>query len=394
MKTSSHRREEEGGRESKSLTELRKDAYAAWCALKTAQKAHLARDHLQHLTSQLHNSDLAKVIPERLLAELPDFTLIDLCGCDSTMDHLLTSSEALPVDVLVPSAQTTQAAGLTWFQVASYTYSILARCFWPTDLPQDNPLWVLNTHLLTPSLHAKYHSLVLFLQKHCQSFSVSCSLPSLPPSLLQTEDTPSRGRVALSPSPTRPLSHLRASENSITVLWYRPQISSQLLLVETKARMDVTHSKVADEVGAQQNAISEDDRNVKRIDESSPLTDGFPVSDDVILGLFGFNQKAVRPPQLNVTSSTPYVEVFHVCVASTALTELQGKWQDLLLATQGYLESHVTGRPVSRSPSRLRKQVEKTQRLQAGLQVLHTHTHTPLSTPQVLSFLLRIGKID
>lgn len=378
MKTNPYRQEEGDAREKKSLTELRKDAYAAWCALKTAQQAHLARDHFQHLTSQLHKSDLTKDIPEKLLVELPDFALIDLCGSiNSTMSHLLASIEALPIDVLIPSAQMTQRAGLTWFQVMAYTYSILTRCFWPTDLPHHHPLWPLHTHPLTPSLHAKYHSLMLFLQKHCPSFSATCSLPSLPPSLFptsQNDKSPLRGRVTnTTPSApsTRSLSHLRASENEVTVLWYRPPAGSQLLLVGgAKAGTDeLTQPKVSGEDEAQVNGIA--GNGVKNDEQSLPDADGCPDSGDVILGLFGFNQKAVKPPQPNATSTTvtPHVEVFNVSVSSVGLGVLQDKWQDLSSATQEYLGSHVTGRPISRSPSRLRKQAEKTLRLQAGLQV-------------------------
>ena len=166
----------------RSLTDVKKESFAAWCSLRTARQAHLARERFQSLTSQLHTPELAKTLPDKALADMPDFALLELCPGESVLGSLLSSCETLPVDLLVPSQQSVRPAGLTWFHVVSHAYSILIRCFWPPNLPSHTstsspPL----PHTLTPSLHAKYHALASFLQQHCPLFSTSCSHPQPPP---------------------------------------------------------------------------------------------------------------------------------------------------------------------------------------------------------------------
>lgn len=410
MKISSSHHEEDGHGSKRSLTGVR-DAYVAWCALKTARQAHLARESFQRLTSQLHNPDLAKPIPEKLLVDLPDFALLDLCSSDTVLSSLLRSTEMMPVDLLVPSAQVTRAAGLTWFQVVSLTYSILTRCFWPADLPQHST-WSLHTHTLTPSLHSKYHSLVSFLQQHCPAFSTSCSLPSLPPSLLPNPMPPKNQdtdhdvgggltRSSLSPSSSAPLAHLRASDGEITVVWYRPPANSgqeNISRSTAKTKMSASGDKELDTSpdGAGNREMDQEEAisgvPISSASESEALTtkkddlahrEAMDASQDTVLGLFGFNQKAVKPPQPTATTTTPSVEVFPVRISSAALSRLREEWQELSTAAQGYLDGHVTGRPISRSPSRLRKQAEKTQRIHAGLQVHVCTCIYPLHTGHI-----------
>ena len=392
----------------RSQVEVKREAYMAWCALKTARQSLLARESFQRLTSQLHDPDLAKTVPERALADMPDFALLELCGGDSVLDDLLRSVGATPIDLLAPSAQPVRPATLTWFQVVSHAYSILTRCFW-----ELSTAGLLDIHSLTASLHAKYHALASFLQQYCPAFSKSCSLPVLPPSLLQTPP-PSTGS---STHVTIPLSadsppHLRAGEGEVTVLWHRPPPHSHLagdgrsgeagggdLAGDGRSGEAGGGDLAGREQGSPDKEEGEEESGEKghedalldqhtssgpnaaasaergREDErSSTLNDtsyrgkGRRASEDAIVGVIGFNQKAVKPPQQPNTPS-PRVEVFTVRVSCRALSRLRDEWAELSRAAQGYLDGHVTGRPVSRSPSRQRKHAEKTQRLQAGLQV-------------------------
>ena len=313
----------------------KREAYTAWCALKTAQQSLVARETLQNLTSQLHHQDLARPLSEKALGGVPEFVLLELCGVgDPALSSLLSAAERVPVDLLVPSAQTVPSATkLTWFQVVSFAHSLLTRCFWPQDSDNSLP----RTHTLTPSLHTQYQALALFLQHHLTLFSSSCALPSLPPSLLPSTTPPP------SPSPKAHTQHLRASENEVTVVWYRPPPNSHLHRHISSSKNDITIT-------------------------SRDVTCGSRDQDDIIVGVFGFNQKAVKVPQPGLTV-TPVVEVFAVCLASQDLAQLREMWRELSQASRGYLDSRLSRRPISRSPSRLRKQVEKNQQVQAGLHV-------------------------
>ena len=347
----------------KSMPDVKKKVvYTAWCALKTAQQALHARDNFQNLATQLHNPDLAKPIPQKTLADLPEFALLELCGSDhSLLTGLLTSSDIPSIDLLVPSGQTVLPATLTWCHVVAHTYAVLVRLFWPTDL---SPLP--RTHTLTSSLHTQFTALATFLNKHCPSFSASCSLSALPPSLLPSHNSPAgtatQGGSGGGPI-AAPLHHLRASDNELTVVWYKPPANCQLLQYIASVRPKLSSVHV---VGEQDSncPVNPDGKSVDT--ETTPTgTASRDLSGDIILGVFGFNQRAVK----STSTTCPAVEVFTVRSSTSHLTQLQETWEELSVAAQGYLDGHLSGRPVSRSPSRLRKQAEKTQRVHAGLQV-------------------------
>ena len=336
---------ERGGR--RQLPEgMKRGAYTAWCALKTARQAQLARESFQSLSSQLHHPELAKTLPDKALGELPDFALLELgrgeSGEDESLASLLltTSDSPPPLDALLSTAQLVQTqGGLTWFQVLGLSYSILVRCFWP---PASGPVasWLPHTHTLTSSLHTRCHALLSFLHQHCPTFATSCTLPTLPPSLIPTP-TPSKmpppgGPILGAPS----LHHLRASDAEVTVVWCRPPPNSP-----TRLNAGGSHDHPDDVM-----AGSRDQQ------------------DYVVVGVFGFNQRSLKQPQPGSTG-IPAVEVFSVRMRSGDLGRLREVWDELLEAAQDYLGGRLSGRPVSRSPSRLRKQAEKTQRIQAGLQV-------------------------
>lgn len=333
-----------------SEVKSKKDIYMAWCCLKTAQHAHLARETFKTLTSQLHHPELAKTIPDKALTDIPEFVLLE---CDHSNDdiltYLLTSKDApLPIDILVPSAQMVQSRGLTWFKIVAFTYSILSRCFWPSTTSDQNGRSFSSIHSLTSSLYTRYYTLISFLHKHCPLFATSCTLPSLPPSLVTpsspTKTTP--GGVIFYPQSPSSLRHLQANDREMTIVWYKPSCDSPLLLLNIRSR-------------------DHDDVMVGSRDQD----------DDIILGVFGFNQKALKQPKIDSTS-IPSVDVFNVHIRATDLEHLKQRWEELSDTAQNYLDSHLSGRPVSRSPSRLRKQAEKTQQIQAGLQVQYFITQT------------------
>ena len=276
---------------------------------------------------------------------MPEFALFDLAniGEDHTLSHLISSSETVPGDILLPSAQSVSPSTtqLTWFQVVSYTYSLLTGCFWPYSHTSLS-----TTHTLTGSLHTRYLAMAEFLNRHLPLFPSSLLTPSLPPSLLA--DSPNSHKAP-------PLSHLRAGENEVGVVWYTPSPNSHL-----HKHIVTSLSKTGDVVEGSHDAGG-----------------GSHDQDDIILGVFGFNHKSVRPPQPGVT---PSVEVHTVCVSSSHLAQLRETWRELAEAARSYLDDRLSGRPISRSPSRLRKQAEKSQQVQANLQVcvytsIHAHTH-------------------
>ena len=101
-------------------------------------------------------------------------------------------------------------------------------------------------------------------------------------------------------------------------------------------------------------------------------------SQNVVLGLFGFNHKPSK------SSQSSGAEIFPVCLSLAALQELREAWLGLGKAAEQYMSDHVssgpitgqqiagrqvTGRPISRSVTRQRKHREKTQKQQAEFQV-------------------------
>ena len=291
---------------------------------------------------------------------------MELCrgGEYSALSCLLSSSEAPPAELLLPRAQPVPATKITWFQVVSYAYSLLTRCFWPHPLTPSPNSQLPNIHTLTPSLHSQYRALASFLQYHLPVFSSSCSLPSLPPSLLPTTPPPS--------AKPQLYQHLGASEGEMTVVWYRPQPNSPFALhISSDKRAGLPPRNdlgSADRATLRETAVP--DEVMSKSHDLNDVTSGSrDQKDDIILGLFGFNQKAVKPPPQSGPPVTPAVEVFAVSVRSGDLDQLRHTWRQLSGAAQGLLDNRLAGRPISRSASRQRKQVEKNQQVQASMQV-------------------------
>ena len=163
----------------------------------------------------------------------------------------------------------------------------------------------------------------------------------------------------------------------MTVVWHRLQPNSPLALhisperqaglLLNKSRND-SGADSADRATLRETAVL--DEVMSKSHDLDDVTSGSrDQKDDIILGLFGFNRKAVKPPPQSGPPVTPAVEVFAVSVRSGDLDQLRHTWRQLSGAAQGLLDNRLAGRPISRSPSRQRKQVEKNQQVQASMKV-------------------------
>jgi hypothetical protein len=161
----------------------------------------------------------------------------------------------------------------------------------------------------------------------------------------------------------------------MTVVWYRPQPNSPFALhISSDKRAGLPLKKPRNDLGSADRATLREtavpDEVMSKSHDLNDVTSGSrDQKDDIILGLFGFNQKAVKPPPQSGPPVTPAVEVFAVSVRSGDLDQLRHTWRQLSGAAQGLLDNRLAGRPISRSASRQRKQVEKNQQVQASMQV-------------------------
>ena len=299
--------------------EREKEAYNAWALVKTALQTQTAAHNLQLLTSELHNQEATKFIPDKVLAELPDFALLDLCQSKDVLSALTTGLEVPPIQTLAPRSQLPQSAGVSWFRVAVYAERLMQQCFWQKASLASDTDWGLHYHSLTASVYAKCCAVVEFLSKHFSYFAKKSTLPP-PPSLLLSS-TPSSSSVppatplplgllsGQSVVPPQPEAHLTAGDSEVSVVWYKPFPSCH-----------------------------------------SP-------SSDTLIGLFALNSKAIKthPPPNIGTSGT---QVYSVTTSISALSALRSSWEELAVAAKAFHDMRAATRPVSRSPSK-RKKSEK-----------------------------------
>ena len=301
--------------------EREREAYNAWALVKTALQTQTAAHNLQLLTSELHNQEATKLIPDKVLAELPDFTLLDLCQSKDVLSALTTGLEVPPIQTLAPRSQLPQPAGVTvsWFKVAVYAEGLMQQCFWQKASLASDTDWGLHYHSLTASVYTKCCAVVEFLSKHFSHFAKKSTLPS-PPSLLLSSTPSSSSILPATPLPPALLSgqsvippqaeaHLTAGDSEVSVVWYRPFPSCH-----------------------------------------SP-------SSDTLIGLFALNSKTMKthpPPNIGTSG----VQVFPVTTSISALSALHSSWEELAVAAKAFHDMRAASRPVSRSPSK-RKKSEK-----------------------------------
>ena len=190
-------------------------AYNGWCVVKSASSCLRALENLTQSSLELHNDELAKQIPDKSFKFLADSVLLNLCNSDELLKSLVSGDELSPsFDLLLPSAQFISPSGLTWFTLISHFNKQLQRCLYAS--PSSSTQWFLHAHSLTPTLSPTLISLAEFLTSRCPSFSTNCSLPAIPPLLLQTKHS----KMDIATSSQAELSHLTAGGLEVCMEWY------------------------------------------------------------------------------------------------------------------------------------------------------------------------------
>ena len=282
-----------------------KEGYQAWCALKTASVCQESQEKLYQFSLELHNEEMNRQLSNKLLLKLPDFILMDLFGSKDIVTSLLHNADVPSIESLLPSAQSANPKGLTWFTLIGYLHTLLQQGFWSTAITKN---WGLRTHTLSHKIIPKLQSIFMFLQSHCPPFSKYCTLPK-PPSplsmIIESSDVESRDSIPHS-SYVEALPFLTATEGEVSVIWYSSQSSN-------------TSSK------------------------------------DVLYGLFSLNSKPIKSILMNTHSMcTSGAEVHMVTTHMSHLSQLRLVWEELANHCNSFLNEQLT-RPLSRSPSRMRK---------------------------------------
>ena len=302
--------------------ERTREAFFAWCSIRTAQHIVGITQGLHRLTAEIRNEEVAKLLPDKAIMNMPDFALLEICRPHDVADVLVTSVESVSVDVLAPSAQVVDTIGLSWFKVLAYTHTLLQKCFWQkSSLPATNSRWSLHYHCLTPIFYQRSRAMLDFLAVHFPPFS-SLRIPSpvgALPSVSATQKStlsfqPAPGQQSVVPplSPAAEPGHLSAGDAELNVIWMKPFVCAE---------------------------------SAEETDATSP-----------ILGLFAMNQKAIK-----ITNTTAInfkamnMNVLLVKTTVPALLELYNTWEDLAVAAKDYLDTKATSRPISRSPLKQKK---------------------------------------
>ena len=307
-----------------------RESYLAWCMVKCAMHSLCASQQLTVLASELHNEEVTKKISDKVLDDLPDFVLLDLCPSENLLQTLATDvnqGHTPPIEAMLPSTQLADTTNLTWFKVIGYFNYLLQHCFWQknalnTMTTSTASPWLLHYSELTPSSYSKCKSLLTFLLQNCPLFK-NCKLPSIPPllSISPVGQRPSGGSqsAAMQQADT----YLSAADNELSVVWTSPYLANESCEEETEK------AKISGETNGK--------------------------SADIVVGYFALNQKAVRSSIPSNLSSFGF-ESYIVKISPKRLSELHVTWQDLAAASKAVLmESRSSSRPLSRSPSKQKK---------------------------------------
>ena len=326
------------------MRERGRESYLAWCMIKSAIQCGKASRQLTALSSELHNEEVTKQLPDKILDDLPDFVLLDLCTAENCLDQLATIKGEVPViETMLPSAQHADTTGLTWFKILGYFSKLLRTCFLQKSLlnvaTSSLPSWSLRYSEVTASTFSKCKALFSFLLQHCPSFK-GCRLPPLSPliSLSAASGGQRQGGGGGVQSAgggggqqSDQFSHLNATDSELTVLWTKPFVTIK------------PDSLQPDSKGSEASSGACEQGDERKCD------------DDLTIGYFALNQKAVR------TSMPPNISSFgfesHAVKMSVAkLTQLHSLWRELSTTSNTVLvESRSSSRPLSRSPSKQKK---------------------------------------
>ena len=331
------------------VKERGRESYIAWCMTKSALQCHAALQQFRALCSELHNREITKHLTDKMLDDLPDFALLDLCPQEnSPLDALALDTQVVPpIEVMLPSAQYVNTTNITWFKLLVYYRKLLHSCFWQKDslhtTKSRQSSWNLHYNELTPSTHSKCTALLSFLSHHCPPFK-GCHLPSLPPLLTLSSaghQHPSGGTQPTSGQQTD--TYLLAADGELTVMWTKPIFTLWDSISAVKNGTMDRQSCVEDDEGRNEVGDSED-----------------------VMGYFALNQKSVRtflPPNL----SSYGFESHTVRTSAEKLSQLYALWQELATSSKAVLvESRSSSRAMSRSPAK-QKRMEKPFRVPPNL---------------------------
>ena len=328
--------------------ERARENYLAWCMVKCATHSLSASQQLTVLASELRNEEVTKRITDKVLDDLPDFVLLDLCPSENLLQTLATDvhrGDAPPIEAMLPSTRHADMTNLTWFKIIGYFNYLLQHCFWKKNAlstTASSP-WLLHYNEFTPSAYSKCKSLLTFLLQNCPPFK-TCRLPATPPllSLSPAGQRPSGGShsAAIQQADT----YLSAADNELSVIWTSPFLAPLARKAGTNVSCEGETEK-AKISNSEENALS---------------------GDDIIMGYFVLNQRAVRTSIPSNLSSFGF-ESYIIKMPSKKLSELHTIWQDLATASKSILmESRSSSRPLSRSPSK-QKKLEKPFRIPSEL---------------------------
>ena len=323
-----------------------RESYLAWCMVKCAMHSLNASQQLTVLASELRNEEVTKKINDKVLDDLPDFVLLDLCPTENVLQTLATDvnrGHAPPIEAMLPSAQHADTASLTWFKVIGYFNYLLQHCFWRKNTLLNVAVspWLLHYSELTPSSYSKCKSLLTFLLQHCPPFK-SCKLPSIPPLLSLSPAIGQRPNGGTQSAAIQQADvYLSAADNELSVIWTSPFLTPLARKAGANESCDEEHGETG---------IS------KVSEETNGKTEENKFSDDnVVVGYFALNQKAVRTSIPSNLASFGF-ESYIIKIPSRKLSELHTIWQDLAAASKAVLvESRSSSRPLSRSPSKQKK---------------------------------------
>lgn len=288
-----------------------RDTRMTWRLIKSAQSVHTAKEALRVLTSAADSPAMTRPLSKKLLQELPDFVVSELCagpgvGVGDEEDSLIAKTVVLPLESLVPSKQQQhivllRAASLNWFRIVNYYSRLIQRCYWHRDpLQLHHSDWYLHHHAMTGPLHVKARILLKFLTKHCPAIK-GCLLPTPP-----TYSTHVKNDGGASHDP-----HMTAEGMEVTILWHSIHCPSPLEATPT----------IATPTGR-------------------------------LAGYFAMSQK---PVSSYGGSGSAGLCVFILHTTLGALTDLHQLWQHVAALAADYLAVKAGTRPVSRSPVKQRK---------------------------------------
>ena len=292
----------------------------AWSMVKLGLCVATAQQAFKVLISAMNDDAMMKSLPAKILADLPEFALLELCPPSETQDALTCTPTVLQINKLIPSKQCQQkeATDLNWFKIVNFYYRLLQRCYWQkVSIGLAGSEWGLTYHSLTQSTHTKAQSLLGFISAHFPRFR-PCLIPPMPPSLSNQH------KHKASNAYRSVMELLTARDTEISLVWHQPSLPPPTL-----SRPGLTRA-------------------------------------DTITGYFAMSTKAV----LNYMKSDSGVETHVIHTSLKELSLVYEMWRELEMKVRDFLDSKEAHTPKSRSPSKLRrseKMIQPSEDLMRGI---------------------------